>query len=87
MEHSLLSATAEALVLTFSAPAMSTIASDLYEDVQSAAGHDSSVLVEVEGDTVILTGYVRDVDALQAIERSAEMNGANVVVNRVLHVS
>lgn len=87
MNKSAQSITATALVLAFSAPAFSAVSNDVYTDVQSAAGHNSSVSVDVEGDVVTLTGFVENDHALQAIEHSAEMNGANVVINNVLQVS
>lgn len=86
MDTPVKSITASALVLAFSAPAIGSVSSDLFEDVQSAAGHNSQVMIDVEGDMVTLTGYVHDSNALRAIEISAEMNGANVVVNNVMHV-
>ena len=73
-----------ALIFAIAAPASAAVSSNVAQSVQAAAGYASNVRVNVEGDTVILTGYVDDTYSLQAIESAAKRNGATNVVNNVL---
>lgn len=72
------------VIAAFAAPATAAVSSDISRDVKSAAGSGSNVRVNVNGDTVTLTGYVEDTYALQRIETAAKNNGATSVQNYVL---
>lgn len=76
-----------ALVMTVAAPASAAVDLRISEAVRSAAGHGSSVIVQVDGDTVILSGFVEDSDAVTAIEEAAESVGAETVVNNVFAIN
>ena len=78
------SVAASALILAFAAPASAAVSADIAQDVRAAAGYASNVRVNVDGDTVILTGYVEDTFSLQAIESAAKREGATTVINNVL---
>ena len=52
-------------------------------EVRAAAGINSQVKTVVEGETVVLYGYVKNTYALNQIERTAKANGAKRVINSV----
>lgn len=75
--------TASALALLVAGSASAAIYPDLERDVRSAAGANSNVLTSIEGDTVILRGFVANKSAYLAIEQAARDNGAEIVINGV----
>lgn len=77
---------ASVLMLTFASPAFAGVDLDVSQAVRSVAGANSNVRVDVEGNTVILTGYVADSRALLAIEQAAEQNGMDTVINNVFSI-
>ena len=74
---------ASALIFAIAGPASAAVSSDISKDVNLAAGSGANVLVDVDGNTVTLTGYVEDTYALQQIETAAKENGATEVNNFV----
>lgn len=75
---------ATALIFAIAAPASAAVSADIAQEVRAAAGYASNVRVDVDGDTVTLTGYVEDTYSLQAIESAAKRDGATTVINNVL---
>ena len=75
---------ASALILSVAGPASSALSAELERDIQSAAGLNSNVFVDIDGDTVTLTGSVKDKYALQAIEQVAGLDGAETVIINIL---
>ena len=73
-----------ALLIAIANPATAAISSAIGRDIQAAAGTNSSVRIVVDGDTVILHGYVENEASFQNIERAARENGAARVINSVL---
>lgn len=76
--------TAAALIFAMAAPVSANVSSDISRDIRIAAGSGSNVRINVEGETVTLTGYVEDTYALQAIEAAALKGGATKVNNHVI---
>ena len=65
---------ASALIASFSAPTFAAI----QQDVIAAAGTNGNINVQVDGDTVTLTGYVTDSYSRQLAEKIAEREGFEV---------
>ena len=65
---------ATALIAAFAAPSYATVA----QDVRSAAGTNGHINVNVDGDTVVLTGFVEDVWSKQKAESVAASEGFDV---------
>ncbi len=73
-----------ALIFAVATPAFAALsATDVRAAVKSAAAPGSNVRVYVRGDTVTLSGYVRDTLSLQNIEQAARREGATKVINNV----
>lgn len=73
-----------ALIFATTTPAIAGISPGIVNDIKAAAGSSTNVTVDVDGDTVTLTGYVEDYYALRSLERVAKTNGANNVVVNVI---
>ena len=78
---------ASTLILSIAGPAAASISSELERDVQSAAGTNSHVYVDIDGGTVTLTGYVENAYALQAIEQVAKLDGAESLIVNIIQKS
>ena len=76
-----------ALSIAIIAPTSAAVSQKIAADVQAAAGANGKVDVSIEGDTVILYGYVKDKNALKEIEQAARRNGAQTVLLRVLETN
>ena len=63
-----------ALVATFSTPAFASIS----QDIRSAAGTNGNIRVNVNGDTIRLTGFVDDSYARNKAEQIAKSEGYKV---------
>lgn len=75
--------TASALLVAFAAPASAAISSDLDQDIRSAVGNIGNVTYRVNGDTVILNGFVKDHATRNRIVQAAKDAGAERVINSV----
>ena len=73
-----------ALIFAIAAPASAAVSPDLCAAVIKASGTASNVRIQVDGDTVTLTGYVETSYDLQRIEAEARKHGATKVNNYVL---
>ncbi len=65
---------ASALIATFASPAFAAIA----DDVRAVAGTNGNINVQVNGDTVTLTGFVEDTYSRQLAEQEANSQGFDV---------
>jgi len=68
-----------ALSASFAAPAFSAVA----DDIRRRAGSNANIQVQVNGDKVILNGYVADQYARQLVEQTARKQGYNVQNNLI----
>jgi len=68
-----------ALSASFAAPAFSAVA----DDIRRRAGSNANIQVQVNGDKVILSGYVADQYARQIAERTARKQGFKVQNNLI----
>lgn len=75
---------ATAVIFAMAAPASAAVSADIGNSIRAAAGTGSNVRVNVDGDTVILNGYVEDSYSRLAIERVAKDRGAENVINNVV---
>ena len=60
---------ASALIFAIAGPASVAVSDNIGQEVKQVAGSGSNVFVNVDGNTVTLTGYVEDTFALQQINR------------------
>ena len=75
---------AGALFLSVVTPIYAEITPTISRDIQAAAGANSSIRVKIDGDTVMLHGYVEDENSLRKMEQAAKRNGAVTVIMSVL---
>lgn len=76
--------TAAALLLVVATSAFAAVDPSIGSNVRAAAGSNSSVQVEIDGNNVILYGYVENENSLRRIEEAAKRSGANRVTNSVV---
>ena len=74
MKNLIKSIAAITLIASFTAPAFAAI----QHDVTAAAGTNGNINVQVDGDTVTLTGYVADSYSRQLAEKIAKREGFEV---------
>ncbi len=76
--------TATAFVLAITAPAMAfttVVLPNIVEHVRTEAGPDTEIRINVDGNSLVLTGYIEDYSKMLELEQLARERGAiNVVV-------
>ena len=65
---------ASALVVSFAAPSFAAV----QQDINAAAGTNGNINVQIDGDTITLTGFVEDAYVKQLAEQIAEKEGFEV---------
>jgi len=68
-----------ALSASFAAPAFSAVE----DDIRRRAGTNGNISIQVEGDTVVLNGYVADQYSRQLAEQTARKQGYEVQNNLI----
>ena len=74
---------ASTLAFVLSTPALAVLMSELAQYVQAAAGRDSNINVQIDGETVSLRGYAENEDVARRLEEVARKNGATNVNNHI----
>ena len=72
---------ASALIFAIAGPASAAVSDNIGQEVNQVAGSGSNVFVNVDGNTVILTGYVEGTFALQQTEQTAKQSDVTNVNN------
>lgn len=62
------------LIASFTAPAFAAVD----HDIRALAGTNGNIIVEVNGNTVTLTGFVKDTYSRQLAEQTAKLQGYEV---------
>ena len=78
---------AAALLFAIAGNASAAVNSTLERDVQWAAGGNSNITYEIDGDTITLSGQVENERILNNIIKAAEANGARAVVDNVVSLA